>query len=1331
MQLTMAKLEAEMDRQGIQLKPPELAKESAIAHNQTLNYGGATPCMAVYGVLPRPFYQEDQTNIVAISGALQTDITPFERALRIRQMALSMVHQAVAEDRIARANRTRPHQLNVGELVPGTTKVDFHREVQGDVGWRGPAELLKLDTAEGTAILSYQGRPYLVSLRHIRPHQAGVFLTLTSDQMEAFQGLRNIVERQSPYKVTTVGWLTEQRGDLTMWRRASTSSLAFTETWNKIINVGKALAQCNVAGAMFGQSVRTLHPPKGSVGVLLMWVCGHDEHTSYEHNNDQPITMKRVTTKAIDSLAFIYIYYYVNVDYEPRRDTKVIPSEGAVDIDEPQPMDIDTSSTTTPEATSTQMGDDDVSNKRKGPESRMVTIGPEIKKTKLDALMEVLGKEKVLTYAQHNMLNLFWMMRRTQRIPMDFPTSWFQYDNQCMIALWDDHLGRNASRLHALPSTHDIMNYYVQPAQHLFTWPGKMHQELLADIQTGEIYKVDEETNNIGEHEIYDHWPQVDKADGDEIKQFTDTKSFKKMHKNALTSDIVLVDCIWVRKWKRYPDGTRKVKSRLCARGCFDAQKEVLSTRSTTATRLSQRLLMSTAATQDFDIESWDVTAAFLKGLTFEKIRELLRAKGISAPLRKVAVTVPRNVWRHLARHDSSFDVPEDKIDDYVLICLKPIYGLNDAPLAWQLCLHQHFEAQGGIASLLDENLFFWVKKKTSDTQESNILAIATTHVDDVGAGSKSTWLIEQYNMLTAKFGQVTKQQLPFTHCGVVYSRTATGFMMSQDEFCSKLKPADIPAGKKDDVFLEPSEVTSFRSILGALLWLTATRLDIIADVSHLQTQVTQARIRHLKEANAVVARAKAEVGHGLGLHFRRLLPPLRLACIHDSSAAGNTKQYAQEGVLILLMEDRVGDLGGLMEKTLEDRETAIMGGAAHILWGHGAKAKRISYSTSHAETLAAVSGLETSSLVAVRLAEILYMPRRPTIQGLLACQEGGVRKLPVDDYTDCRDFFELASGDKSVPQDKGQRLYVLAFREARLHGRLRWLALTPTQSMTADGLTKSMIAPPLMTLLSTGTVRFQNHGDHRMILRRLPQIKDVTEEQLNLTDKELIRNLAAASTAFACATCTSRPMSCFFTAMLGGTMASTTATSSSSPTSSQTSTSSTTTSTSTSSTIINRDEDATTEWSWLTTIVCLILGIEWTIWGALRYWWWQCMKRWRPATSCTSTTSMDDDSTAEPMDVDAAALDAEDPLIEQLRVRVKVLEREVAHLHHLKENAHGTIQRLDAQVRMHNEALPVARELYITTATGKTWHSRADCYHLRGTRFKNLKPCSDCTHAG
>ena len=59
-----------------------------------------------------------------------------------------------AEDRIARAGRTRTHQLDTNALAPGTSTIDFYREVQGDVGWRGPATLLRLDKDESTAVLS-------------------------------------------------------------------------------------------------------------------------------------------------------------------------------------------------------------------------------------------------------------------------------------------------------------------------------------------------------------------------------------------------------------------------------------------------------------------------------------------------------------------------------------------------------------------------------------------------------------------------------------------------------------------------------------------------------------------------------------------------------------------------------------------------------------------------------------------------------------------------------------------------------------------------------------------------------------------------------------------------------------------------------------------------------------------------------------------------------------------------------------------------------------------------------------------------------------------------
>ena len=88
-----------------------------MAHNLTLNYGGATPSMAVFGMLPRGFYELDSDGVMTTAGSVQTDVTPFERAIRIRQTALAQTQQAIAEDRIARASRTRPHQLKLGEMT--------------------------------------------------------------------------------------------------------------------------------------------------------------------------------------------------------------------------------------------------------------------------------------------------------------------------------------------------------------------------------------------------------------------------------------------------------------------------------------------------------------------------------------------------------------------------------------------------------------------------------------------------------------------------------------------------------------------------------------------------------------------------------------------------------------------------------------------------------------------------------------------------------------------------------------------------------------------------------------------------------------------------------------------------------------------------------------------------------------------------------------------------------------------------------------------------------------------------------------------------------------
>ena len=105
-----------------------------------------------------------------------------------------------------------------------------------------------------------------------------------------------------------------------------------------------------------------------------------------------------------------------------------------------------------------------------------------------------------------------------------------------------------------------------------------------------------------------------------------------------------------------------------------------------------------------------------------------------------------------------------------------------------------------------------------------------------------------------------------------------------------------------------------------------------MADVCVLQSQVTRAKICHLRQANNVVKLAQAEIGQGLGIYFRKLIPPFRLCCIHDSSAAGNVRNYAQEGILVLLCEDRPGSFSRSEEYELDDHQLKLLNGKAHIL---------------------------------------------------------------------------------------------------------------------------------------------------------------------------------------------------------------------------------------------------------------------------------------------------------------------------------------------------------------------------------------------------------------
>ena len=105
--------------------------------------------------------------------------------------------------------------------------------------------------------------------------------------------------------------------------------------------------------------------------------------------------------------------------------------------------------------------------------------------------------------------------------------------------------------------------------------------------------------------------------------------------------------------------------------------------------------------------------------------------------------------------------------------------------------------------------------------------------------------------------------------------------------------------------------------------------------------------------------------------------------------------------------------------------------------------------SISHAETLSQLSVTAVAECVAMRYTEFYLQWSQvgvdtrptslhqgtPTLESLMETDLSGQYAIPVDAYTDRLDLLELTTGLKGVPQDRHQRLAILALREKRLAG--------------------------------------------------------------------------------------------------------------------------------------------------------------------------------------------------------------------------------------------------------------------------------------------------------
>ena len=198
------------------------------------------------------------------------------------------------------------------------------------------------------------------------------------------------------------------------------------------------------------------------------------------------------------------------------------------------------------------------------------------------------------------------------------------------------------------------------------------------------------------------------------------------------------------------------------------------------------------------------------------------------------------------------------------------------------------------------------------------------------------------------------------------------------------------------------------------------------------------------------------------------------MVSVGDASSANKRSDFATEGGIVGLAEDRVQRIEGDKNDFITDDLVKKLGGKLHIYIGSSQKSKRVSHSTSHAETLSAAKFIPTAQLAAIRLTEpeiVTRLGKRSKPLALLEVQEEALCPLPVDAYVDCMDLWDLACGVKGMPQDKSQRLGVLAIREERRSLRLRRLYHLRTRYMLADMLTKAtgVDSRSLLELVSSG----------------------------------------------------------------------------------------------------------------------------------------------------------------------------------------------------------------------------------------------------------------------
>jgi hypothetical protein len=335
-----------------------------------------------------------------------------------------------------------------------------------------------------------------------------------------------------------------------------------------------------------------------------------------------------------------------------------------------------------------------------------------------------------------------------------------------------------------------------RPRTHLsegIRWP---HVYTDGTIRYGMI-SITGEPSNLSQALLDNNWKKAMDVDYDALMR---NKTWHLVPPN-------IVDCKWVYKIKRKSDGSLdRYKAHLVAKG-FKQQYGVNyeETFSPVVKLATIRVILSLAMARGCSMRQLDVQNAFLHDFLEEDVY-------IRQPPRYEDITQP----------------------NYICKLNKSLYGLKQALRAWYARLSNKLLQLGFKISKVDNSLFY--------LRNRDITMFILVYVDDIIINSSNS---NATSVLLKKLGDdFALKDLCDLHyfLGITVSKVKDGIVLSEDKYAidllkrpdmSSCKPVNTPLATSEKLSahigtpLGPQDATKYRSIVGALQYLTLTRPDL------------------------------------------------------------------------------------------------------------------------------------------------------------------------------------------------------------------------------------------------------------------------------------------------------------------------------------------------------------------------------------------------------------------------------------------------------------------------------------------------------------------------